>query len=246
LTRLVVGLGCAACLLLTAEWARCHHLEHSELELRPPKHGQLRGRFLLAPRAFSPVLPGGEDALTSELRTQVELIVGGARCITPFVPVEVWTEASPSPGHLVDLRCPVPVGVSAPRVDVMWRGGSDLLVTYPPTETTAEVHLRLAPHGQGSLLATEATPSPALASARPNGRPSQPNPAEHERPPETSPIGLGLLGLSLLWLLLAKLSRTLDARWARANTRRRSWIRAAALGTAAAGLVLFLARLVHS
>jgi hypothetical protein len=240
LTRLCVAL-CAVYLLLLPTQALAHHLEVNQLALRPVKNGELRGRFLLAPRTFSASSADAspaeaEQLLLSELRSRVELSVAGVPCTTAFTPIEVWREASPSPGHLVDVRCPAPQRVSPTPVSVFWRGPAELSVTYPRTETTGAVSLDLDPGGRGTLLATAvgAPPGPVVAGAAgPPGKDQR-----------LSVLALTAGQLAVLLLALAVFQRRLGAQRRPANARRAGVLRAGTLSIVALGALLFALRMM--
>lgn len=143
-------------LLCRPERASAHHLEVSRLELRPIRAGELRGRLLLAPRTFE-VQPGeAATVLLNRLQANLELSVGEAPCLPSFELVELWTEASPSPGHLVDVRCGVASKARAVAVHVTWHDPSELLVSYPPTESSPQVSVLVSPGDQTTFMAHEA------------------------------------------------------------------------------------------
>jgi len=177
-----------------AEHARAHHLEVSRLELRPIRAGELRGRLLLAPAAF-PSGPGEADGLLGRVSTGLELSVAGVACRAAPVLVELWTESSPSPGHLVDLKCPAPSGAEPVEVSVLWRENTDLLVTYPRTATRPELSVLVAPHGRTAFAAGPVGPSVGT-----EARNTRPTPAETMNAP-AAPSFLALVRLGLRHVL---------------------------------------------
>lgn len=166
MTRARVWLVGAACVLSSAR-ALPHHLEVSRLELRPLFRGQLRGRLLLAPRAFDQV-KNDEARLLSELGTALELSLDGQPCNGPLTLVELWTDASPSPGHLVDLECPAPGADSPVTLVVGWHAPSELEVTYPATRANPPQSKLLREGGRATFsIGSAASPPNTFTPERP-------------------------------------------------------------------------------
>jgi hypothetical protein len=123
--------------------------------------------------------------LLNRLRGNLQLSVGGAPCRPSLQLVELWTESSPSPGHLVDVRCPVSHEARHAVVDVTWHESSELLVTYPPTESSAPVSVLVAPGEQRSFVAHEARRPGAANEASPTTA----QPSASSAPPANPAMG---------------------------------------------------------